>query len=106
MSRTEYETLEEEVDPSHDNHLWHHHHHLLFHAIHHGVHGARVGEGIQRILGSCAGSVGGRRAVFKEKPGSKALLKVRGDGTVVRRWDGGASGRLAEGLRPEHGTSE
>ena len=44
--RTQDEPFEEEIDPSHHNHLRHHHHHLRPHSSHHTVHGRGIGKRI------------------------------------------------------------
>ena len=46
IARTQDEPFEEEVDPSHHDHLGHHHHHLRPHPRHHPVHGRGIGERI------------------------------------------------------------
>ena len=51
IARTQDEPFEEEVDPSHYDHLRHHHHHLGPHPRHHPVHGRGIGEWIRwRLL--------------------------------------------------------
>lgn len=53
MGLTENETIEEKVDPAHDDHLGDHHHHLRLHACHHRVH---LG-GVRKRIGRCGGGV-------------------------------------------------
>ena len=72
---TEDESLEEEVDPSHDNHLRHHHHHLLLHPLHHTIHRAWVSQCVEwstRIV-----RIGVRRSIFKISADYESLLEVR-----------------------------
>lgn len=72
---TEDESLEEEVDPSHDDHLRHHHHHLLLHPLHHAVHRTWVSQCVERSTRIVR--IGVRRSIFKISADYESLLEVR-----------------------------
>ena len=93
MRLTEHETLEEEVDPAHDDHLGDHHHHLRLHLAHHTVHSCGVGE---RVRGCALLRVAFGRAVFEVGAIRERLREVLRDRFVV-----GGRERRVRGRRPE-----
>ncbi len=99
---TEYEALEEEIDPAHDDHLRDHHDHLRLHTRHHAVHRVGVREGVRR----CArGRVSFRRAILEVRALGERMREVLRDRLVVGRGKGGVRRRRAKDLGADEGTS-
>ena len=47
-SLTKHESLEEEIDPAHNDHLRHHHNHLGLHSRHHAIHSVWICQRVWR----------------------------------------------------------
>lgn len=99
--RTEHESLEEKVDPPHDDHLRDHHHHLRLHARHHALHRAGVCERVGRR----GGRVALRRAVLQERAALEGVGEVLRERNEVCGRDRRVGGGLPEKLGPRKSTS-
>ena len=82
LGRTQDKSLEEEVDPAHDDHLRDHHHHLRLHTGHHPIHSGGVGERVGRRAGRRVAFWG---TVLQVGAVGESLGEVLGDRLVVCR---------------------
>ena len=102
-SRTQHETLEKEINPSHDNHLRNHHNHLRLHTRHHTIHRSRVCHGVWRSS-RCTVRTGFGRTIFEIGACFECVREVVGYGEVERGWSGRVGGGCSEDLRADEGT--
>ena len=91
---TQYETLEEEVYPPHNNHLGDHHHHLGLHAGHHPIHGRRIAKWIR---GGCR-SICFWWAILEVSAVCKRLVQILRYCLVERVRNGGIGGGGTENV--------